>query len=409
MVVSAAVPVTREALCEWPSAARTTAVCEVPPPAGIAPSNAPPTFANPVATNSRLALIDGSVGRAKARPAAIVSVKLISAMPNCARREVHDQRRIGQRERRQSLWNVAHQRDAPIAEPENPGHGDRKRHDHQRRRRMRPQPLQYDQHRKRRRRYGERHRRGLGQMLDYAVEVAEEAGLVDVDAEQLRHLVEHDHQADSRLEAGEHRHRDEVRHETQPEHPSEQKHGADEQRQRRGGRDQLRGVAVGHDHAELSAGENRERCRRTHAQHTRGAEQCVDDHRHQSGVEAHRHWQPGHRGVRHGLGQYDGRGGQARHKVEAQRRRRRAELTEVGMASGLVLGTLSSGQVVHRQPNSPACTAVEDGYCPAAFDQRRVQRLHTDGRDEPGEEDPGQADRNRRVFSRGAPCGTRSP
>ena len=82
MVATATPAVTREAFCEWPPAARTTAVCEVPPPAGIAPHSAPARLAAPVATSSRFALIGGSAGAANARPAAIVSVKLINAMPS---------------------------------------------------------------------------------------------------------------------------------------------------------------------------------------------------------------------------------------------------------------------------------------------------------------------------------------
>ena len=89
-IVASAVPaVTSDAFCDRPPTARTTAVCDVPPPAGIAPNRAPARLAAPVATSSRFALIGGSPGRAKARPAAIVSVKLISAIPsapgdNCA-------------------------------------------------------------------------------------------------------------------------------------------------------------------------------------------------------------------------------------------------------------------------------------------------------------------------------------
>ena len=81
MVASAAAAVTSDALCDRPPAERTTAVCEVPPPAGMAPRNAPARFPAPVATSSRFASIGGSPGRVKARPAAIVSVKLMSAIP----------------------------------------------------------------------------------------------------------------------------------------------------------------------------------------------------------------------------------------------------------------------------------------------------------------------------------------
>ncbi len=82
-IVATAVPaVTSDAFCDRPPAARTTAVCDVPPPAGIAPNSAPPRLAAPVATSSRFASMRGSPGRMNARPAAIVSVKLISAIPS---------------------------------------------------------------------------------------------------------------------------------------------------------------------------------------------------------------------------------------------------------------------------------------------------------------------------------------
>ena len=81
-IVAAATPaVTSDAVCDCPPVARTTAVCDVPPPAGIAPSSAPPRLPTPVATSSRFASIGGSPWTAKARPAAIVSVKLMSAIP----------------------------------------------------------------------------------------------------------------------------------------------------------------------------------------------------------------------------------------------------------------------------------------------------------------------------------------
>lgn len=83
-----------------PPTARTTAVCEVPAPAGIAPNRAPSRLPAPVATNSRFASIGGSPGRPKARPAAIVSLKLISAMPsapgsNCSTRAMSGSVREG--------------------------------------------------------------------------------------------------------------------------------------------------------------------------------------------------------------------------------------------------------------------------------------------------------------------------
>src|SRR5215813_1327719 len=92
MVTNAAAAVTISDNCVLAPARRFTAVWVVPPPPGIAPKNALPALANPVARSSRLALGGGSLLLAKARPAATVSVKLISAIPtapghNAAARE----------------------------------------------------------------------------------------------------------------------------------------------------------------------------------------------------------------------------------------------------------------------------------------------------------------------------------
>ena len=51
-----------------PPVARTTAVCDVPPPAGIAPRARRRGSPTPVATSSRFASIGGSPLTAKARP-----------------------------------------------------------------------------------------------------------------------------------------------------------------------------------------------------------------------------------------------------------------------------------------------------------------------------------------------------
>src|SRR6185436_10376076 len=61
---------------------RFVAVCEAPPPDGSAPRNPPTTLPAPVANNSMLGFNGGSSERAKARPTAIVSVKLMSAIPS---------------------------------------------------------------------------------------------------------------------------------------------------------------------------------------------------------------------------------------------------------------------------------------------------------------------------------------
>ena len=170
MVASAAPAVTSDAFCDRPPAARTTAVCDVPPPAGIAPNSAPPRLAAPVATSSRFALIGGSSGRAKARPAAIVSVKLISAIPSAPGTSCSISARIRQRERREALRNQADRRDAQRLQAEEPRRGDAAPHGDQRRRRVRPQPLHADQHRERRHGHRQRDQRGVGNVLHDAHE-----------------------------------------------------------------------------------------------------------------------------------------------------------------------------------------------------------------------------------------------
>ena len=219
MVASAAPAVTSEAGCDRPPAARTTAVCEVPPPAGMAPNSAPPRLAAPVATSSRLALIGGSTGCAKARPAAIVSVKLISAMPSApgsscstsAGRAASATAGPAGSGRRCETPCACRPRSQDAAMPPptaTSGAGECGQ--------MRSMPTSTANvasgHR-------QRQQRGLGQVLHDADEVGEEALLGDVDAEQLGHLVEHDHQADAGLEAGQHRRGDEIGDEAEAQQP----------------------------------------------------------------------------------------------------------------------------------------------------------------------------------------------
>ncbi|MNL43296.1 hypothetical protein D3C87_1658030 [compost metagenome] len=86
---------TSEARWVCPPTARTTAVCDVPPPAGMAPKNAPPRLDAPIANNSLLGRIGGSEEIAKARPAAAVSVKLISATPIAPGNSIMIRSRLG--------------------------------------------------------------------------------------------------------------------------------------------------------------------------------------------------------------------------------------------------------------------------------------------------------------------------
>jgi hypothetical protein len=82
VVTRAIAAVTISANCVRAPAWTLTAVCVVPPPAGIAPTNAPPILPSPVASSSLFARGADSSFRAQALPAASVSVKLIKAIPS---------------------------------------------------------------------------------------------------------------------------------------------------------------------------------------------------------------------------------------------------------------------------------------------------------------------------------------
>ena len=226
--------------------------------------------------------------------------------------------KIGQGQRRQALRNQADRRDAQRLQAEEPRRGDAAADRDQRRRRMRPQPLHADQHRERRHRHGQRDQRGFGNVLRDAQDVGKEALLGDVDAQELGHLVEHDHEADPGLEAGQDRRGNEVGDEPQPQQAASEQHRADQRGQRGRRRDELGRVAVRNRQAELRAGQDRQRGGGTDAEHARRAEQRVDHHRDEGGVQTDGDGQAGDGRVGHGLGQDDRGGRQAGDHVEAQ-------------------------------------------------------------------------------------------
>ena len=76
-------------------------------------------------------------------------------------------------------------------------------------------------------------------------DVLEEPRLVDMDAQQLRELVDDDDQADAGLEPHQDGLGDEVGHETEPQHRRDQQHHAHHDGESRGGGDQLGGTASG--------------------------------------------------------------------------------------------------------------------------------------------------------------------
>lgn len=128
----------------------------------------------------------------------------------------------------------------------------------------------------------------------------------EVHAEQLRDLVQHDDEADPRLEADEHRRGDEVRHESEPQHRGRHEDPAYEQRQGCARREQRVPIAARHHLRELRADQDRDRRGRAHAEHARGPEQRVDEHRRKHGVEADLDGQARDRRVRHRIRNHDG-------------------------------------------------------------------------------------------------------
>ena len=95
IVASAPAAVTSPATWVRAPALAFTAVCEVPPPQGMAPKKPAATLAAPVASSSWSGSMRDSPRRWKARPAAMDSVKLIRAMPAAAGHNGNSSERSG--------------------------------------------------------------------------------------------------------------------------------------------------------------------------------------------------------------------------------------------------------------------------------------------------------------------------
>src|SRR5712675_2047102 len=107
-IVAAAAPaVTSDAFWVRPPTERTTAVCDVPPPAGMAPKKAPEKFAAPVASNSRLGLMGGSGCLANARPRGDRLSKTHQGDAEGPGQQLQDQAEARKRDRGQRLRNHA--------------------------------------------------------------------------------------------------------------------------------------------------------------------------------------------------------------------------------------------------------------------------------------------------------------
>ena len=175
-----------------------------------------------------------------------------------------------------------------------------------------------DQRRQCRRGDRERRQGGFGEVMNEAERVGEERMFLDVQPKQFRRLVEQDDEADSGLEARQHRRGDEVGDEAEPQQPGQKQQGADKNRERRRRRHELRRVAVRDDLLRVRAGQYAQRGRRTDAEHARGAEQSVNDRGREGGIEADGDGQSRDGRVGHGLRQDDGCGSQAGDHVEAK-------------------------------------------------------------------------------------------
>ena len=98
----------------------------------------------------------------------------------------------------------------------------------------------------------------------------------------------------------------------------QEQHRADQRGEGGRRRDELRRVAVRHRQTELRAGQDPQCGSGADAQHPRRAEQRVNHHRDERGIETDRNRQAGNRRVGHGLRKNNRRGCQAGDHVEAQ-------------------------------------------------------------------------------------------
>ena len=107
IVSSAAAAVTSSASCVRAPARRLTAVCVVPPPAGIAPKTAPPAFASPVA--SQLLVRPGLrlLARREGAPGGDRLGEAHQRDAQGAGPELRDEREVREGEGRQALGNLA--------------------------------------------------------------------------------------------------------------------------------------------------------------------------------------------------------------------------------------------------------------------------------------------------------------
>ena len=216
------------------------------------------------------------------------------------------------------LGNLADRFHAVGLQAEQAHAGDPDGHRDQRRRRSREEALESDQQDDHDDPDSQGRQRRVGNGLNDGQQIVEERALGEMDAQQLRDLVQHDDEPDPRLEADQHRFGDEVGDEAQPQERSQHEDGSHQQRQRRRSAHQGRRIAIRGDLAELGRRQDGERRGGAHAERPRRPEHCVDHHRHQRRVEPHLHRQPGDRGVGHRLRNHDRGRDQAGDQVPPQ-------------------------------------------------------------------------------------------
>ena len=132
-------------------------------------------------------------------------------------------------------------------------------------------------------------------------------------------LIDDDHRPDARLEAGKDRVGDEVGQEAEVERSRGHQDQADQDRERRGGGDELRGVRPGDDLGQGGTGQDGEGGGGADAQDSRASEQGVDDGRDQARIEADLDRESRDGGVGHRLGKHDRRGGQPGEEIGNER------------------------------------------------------------------------------------------
>src|SRR4051812_14935485 len=184
-----------------------------------------------------------------------------------------EQRKSGQDEGRHTRRDGADRLHTQRGQSEEGARRHAERDGAERRGQPRHPPLQRNDRGERRDRDGQRRERGFAAGRAYDGEhVPEEADLVDVEAEELRHLVGDDYRTDAGLESGQDRLGDEVRHESEAEQRGGKEGEADEDREGRRGAGEDGGIGRRKHLGELRRREDADGGGRADAEDRRAAE-----------------------------------------------------------------------------------------------------------------------------------------